>query len=168
VTAPGERSFSGSVVAAVLFAVLVGGMVYRYWPSDDREIRRHLSNLADGLSTPPTNSEVANIARIAALREYFAPEVRVKLGDQEIVSRDTLIGILSRASPEHLVVDFNDVNVALANDHAAANVSLTAQLSTTASTGEKNLDTHQVSGVMEKRDDDWVITQVDVREPERR
>lgn len=160
-----ERSFSGTAVALVLFAMVIAGAVYRYWPSDDREIRRHLSNLAESLSTPAISNEVANMTRFAALREYFAPEVRVRLADQEIVSRETLVGVISRSQPPQLVVEFVDVNVVLAPDHSTADVNLTAHLSTTNSAGEKATDTHRLRGVMEKRDGDWVINQVDVREP---
>jgi hypothetical protein len=167
VTERSERSFSGTAVAMVLFTMIIAGAVYRYWPSDDREIRRHVSNLAESLSTPAINNEVASMTRFAALREYFAPEVRIRLVDQEIVSRETLIGLISRSQPGQLVVEFVDVNVALAEDHATADVSLTAHLSTTDATGQKSTDTHQVRGVMEKRDGDWVISLVDAPEPQR-
>ena len=51
-----ERSYSGTVVAAIIFAAMIAGIVYRYWPSDERSIRRHLSNMAEALSFPTTDS----------------------------------------------------------------------------------------------------------------
>ena len=63
-----ERSYSGTVVAAILLAVMVAAVGYRYWPSDERSIRRHLSNLAEALSFPLAESTEERLTRIAVLR----------------------------------------------------------------------------------------------------
>src|SRR4029079_18227415 len=83
-----ERSYSGTVIAALLLAVMVAGVSYRYWPSDEREIRRHLSNLAEALSFPLAETTEERITRTEVLREYFAPDVRVKVDERELTSRD--------------------------------------------------------------------------------
>src|SRR5262249_33885348 len=130
---PAERAHSGTIVAAVLLAIMLGGIAYRYWPSDEREIRRHLSNLAEVLSVPGAETEVARITRMAAMREYFAPDVRIRVGAEQIVSRDALMAALGRLSPPPggLAVEFVDVTVALADDHSSADVTLTAKVAST-------------------------------------
>src|SRR5512133_2607316 len=96
------------------------GIAYRYWPSDEREIRRHLSNLAEALSVPGAETEVARITRVAAMREYFAPDIRIRVGSEQIVSREALMGVIGRLSPPPggIAVEFVDVTVALAEDHS--------------------------------------------------
>jgi hypothetical protein len=155
-----ERSYSGTVVAAVIFAAMIAGLVYRYWPSDERSIKRHLSNLAEALSIPSTDSHEERVTRFAVLREYFSPDVRIRLDDREFVSRDTLLDELGRWQPPPggLAVEFVDVTVALAADNASATVGLTAKASTTRPGGESTLDQRAASLTMVKRDDDWVIS----------
>ena len=94
-----ERSYSGTVVAALLLSMMIAGVTYRYWPSDERSIRRHLSNLAEALSFPLAESGEERLTRVAVLREYFAPDVRVEIDGREITSRDEIIGLLSHYQP---------------------------------------------------------------------
>ena len=161
-----ERSCSGTAVAVLIFAAMTAGLIYRYWPSEERSIRRHLSNLAEAISIPSTDSEVARITRFAALREYFAPDVRIGLDGQEIVSRETLIGQLSqwKPPPGGVVVEFVDVKVALAAGDTAL-VNLTAKASTTnPTTGESTLDQRNADLAMVKLAGDWVISSATARE----
>jgi hypothetical protein len=53
-----KRDYSGTAVAAVIVAAMIAGLVYRYWPSEERSIRRHLSNLGEALSLPYSDTEV--------------------------------------------------------------------------------------------------------------
>jgi hypothetical protein len=151
---------------------MVAGVAYRYWPSDEREIRRHLSNLAEALSVPSAETEVGRITRIAATREYFAPDVRIRVGAEQIVSRDALMATIGRLSPPPggVTVEFADVTVTLANDHSSADVTLTARVaSTDRQTGEKTLDVQGAAVQMRDAEGDWVITTVEPREiPQRR
>jgi hypothetical protein len=161
------RTYSGTAVAIALLAVMLAGIVYRYWPSDEREIRRHLSNLAEVLSAPANESEVAHLTRMAALREYFAPDVQIQVAGQQMLSREALVALVGRWGPPPggVVVEFVDVTVTLADDHKSADVSLTAKMaSTNAQSGESNLDTRAAAVKMSDADGDWVITSVESRE----
>lgn len=164
---PEGRSYSGTIVAIVLIALMVAGLVYRYWPSDEREIRRHLSNLAEVLSTPGAETEVAQLTRIAALGEYFAPDVRIRIGPEQIVSRAALIALVSRmgAPAGGIAVELVDVTVTLADDHRSADVRLTAKVATTnPRTGESTVDAREAALTMSDAEGDWVITNVESRE----
>jgi hypothetical protein len=146
---------------------MVAGIAYRYWPSDERAIRRHLSNLAEALSAPTGESEVAHLTRIAAMREYFAPDIRIRVGSESIVSRDALMAAIGRWTPPPggVAVEFADVHVTIADDHQSANVTLTAKVaSTNPQTGASTLDIQAAAGDMRKADGDWVITSVEPRE----
>jgi hypothetical protein len=166
-TGSATEGHSGTIVAVVLLAIMVGGIAYRYWPSDEREIRRHLSNLAEALSVPGTETEVVRVTRIAAVREYFAPDVRIRVGSEQIVSRDALMAVIGRLTPPPggVVVEFVDVTVALAEDHSSADVTLTAKIaSTDRQSREKTLDVQGAAVTMREASGDWVITSVEPRE----
>jgi SnoaL-like domain len=164
---PSTDGHSGTIVAIVLLGIMIAGLAYRYWPSDEREIRRHLSNLAEALSVPGAETDVARMTRVAAMREYFAPDVRMRVGSEQIVSRDALMAAIARLSPPPggVAVEFTDVTVALAQDHASADVTLTAKIaSTDRQSGEKTLDVQGAAVQMRDADGDWVITSVEPRE----
>jgi hypothetical protein len=160
-----ERRYSGTVVAAIIFAAMIAGIIYRYWPSDERSIRRHLSNLAEALSIPTTDSHEERITRFAVLQEYFAPEVAIHLDNRAIVSRDALLAELGAWTPPPggLAVEFVDIIVTVAADDASAAVNLTAKASTTNPTGGSTLNQRAADVTMVKRDNDWVISTATLR-----
>jgi hypothetical protein len=160
VSTPG-RATSGTMIASVLLALLVLGISYRYWPSDERDVRRHLIHLAEALSVPGKDSEVEHITRYAVLREYFAPDVRVVVDGREIVSREALIGALTswQSPPGGFTVEFVNEKVTLADDRSSAQITLTARVvSKDITSGEVVVDARDMAIVMTKAIGDWVIT----------
>jgi hypothetical protein len=157
-----ERSHSGTVVAAVIFAAMASGLVYRYWPSEERSIRRHLNNLAQAISLPYSENEAALITRFAALSEYFARDVRVEIDEHRLLSRDALIGELRqwRPPPGGVVVAIADVRIALTPGERAE-VTLTATRSLTdPATGKAAHEQRRLALSLAQVRDDWVITEV--------
>ena len=72
---------NGSLYVAVVLAVLAGYFTYQWWFNPRRVITRRLGELAATLSVPVDNpGDVDRLARIARLRNYFAPDVHVTLG----------------------------------------------------------------------------------------
>ena len=166
VTAP-ARVTSGTVVAAVMLTLLIAGIAYRYWPDDDRVVRRHLIHLAEALSVPGKETEVEHLTRVAALREYFAVDVRVVLDEREFVSRDELIGSLMSwtAPPGGFSVEVENQTVTLAADHSTARIGLTAKVvSKDLATGQAIVDARDMDIVMTRTESDWVITTAETRE----
>jgi hypothetical protein len=158
---------SGTVIAVLLLALLAAGITLRYWPSDERDVRRHLVLLADVLSVPGKETEVAHMTRVAALGEYFAPDVRVVVDGREIVTRDALVGSLTAWTPPPggFSVQFADEIVALAGDRSTAQAGLTARLvSKNLQTGESVVEVRDLSVSMAKVQGDWVITKAEARE----
>jgi hypothetical protein len=139
---------------------MVAAVGYRYWPSDERSIRRHLSNLAEALSFPLSESNEERLTRIAVLREYFDPNVHIRLDDREITSRDEIIELLSRVQPPPggVNVEFDNITITMAPDQESAAVGLTAKLSSTNEKGVSTLDERVADVTMRKVDDDWVIS----------
>jgi hypothetical protein len=154
------RHSSGTILASIVFAAMLAALVYRYWPGDERSIRRHLSNLAESLSLPGDEAEIQKLTRFAALREYFTADVQVIVGNRTIGSREAVFGVLQRVQPppEGIHVELSDITVTLAEDRQTAVVTLTARVSRMdPTTGETIMDEDAISLSMVKRRDDWVI-----------
>jgi hypothetical protein len=158
-----ERRVSGKPIALVLAAVLVGAALFKWWPSEDRAIRRQLDALADTLTVPSTDSELALAARLGELRTHFSPDVRVRLGGQTVASRDALLALAARwkPSPGGVFVAFTDTIVELGGD-GAADVYSTARVSERdARSGQPVVEEHETRIGFAKREGRWVITSVE-------
>lgn len=164
--AASPRGASGTALAVVLLTLLVSAIAFRYWPSDDRDVRRHLVHLAEALSVPGKDSEVEHITRYTVLREYFATNVRVVVDGRTIVSSDAVIDALTswQPPPGGFSVEFVNETVTLADDRASAQITLTARLvSKNINTGETVADTREMAIAMAKTQGDWVITAAEAR-----
>src|SRR5262245_17877584 len=152
-------------VGVVLVAVLIGVCAYRWWTGEEHIIKERLNSLAAILS-PSGDSQFSTISRIGQLRGYFAPDVRVHVGGDEIVSRDAVLALLARWQPpsKSLKVEFVDVSVTVEEDTALA--SLTAKISNTdASAAEDSIaDAREGVLTLRKLNGEWVISSVESTE----
>jgi len=141
--------------------VLILVFAYQWWTGDERAIKARLDSLAVALS-PAQGGELAMVTRVAGLRNYFAPDIRVRLGVEEILSRDTLLGLLGRMSPsEDFKVQFAEVVVTI-GDGGTAQVSLVARISSRdLRDGEPTGDERDATLTMRKLDGAWVIAAVE-------
>ena len=161
------RATSGTGIAVVVLALLTGGVAYRYWPSDERAIRRHLSSLSELVSTPvDIENEAVYLTRQAAIREYFAPDVQVRVAEGFVASREPLLAALAHGSRQGpVVVHLVDVAVRIADDRATARVALAARVAAARRTGdETRAEVRHADLAMAKVKGDWLITVVEERE----
>jgi hypothetical protein len=170
---------NGSIYVAVVVAVLAGYFTYQWWFNPYRAIKRQLGELAATLSAPAdSRGEVDRLARVARLRHYFAPDVRVKVGPTttsstapEFTSRDALMGAVAAWSPSASgwEVDFADVQITLDSD-STARAYLTVVLTTSdPATGEPAVDSRDALVGLAEREGVWVITTAEPAEtPQRR
>ena len=122
---------------AVVVALLGGYFTYQWWFNPNRAIKRQLDNLAVALSvSPDSRGDMDRLARIAGLRNYFAPDVHVKTAPAssagpELTSRDALLGAVAAWNPStsgwH--VDFVDLQITLESS-TTARVYLTVEVIT--------------------------------------
>jgi hypothetical protein len=156
----------GSVYVAVVVALLAGYFTYQWWFNPQRAIKRQLGNLAAALSVPPdARGDMDRLARVAALRNYFAPDVHVKAGPTsstgpEITSRDALVGAVAawNPSPSGWNVDFVDVQITL-DSRSTARAYVTVEVTTPdPRTGQPAVDAREAKVGMAERDGVWVIT----------
>ncbi len=143
---------------------LIGGLAYLWWPGEERIIRGRLDSLAETLADAPGDAGLAQVARVAGLAGYFAPDVRIRFGTQAIESREMLLGLMSRWTPPSggFSVEFVDVTVTLQEPPQTAEVYLTAKLSSRdPRTGGPTVDAREALVTMRKLDGEWVIASVE-------
>lgn len=153
------------IIAALL--VVVGLRAFQYWRGEERIIAARLDALAETLSPPAgTSGEMAMLGRIVQLRKHFAPDVHLRFGTQEIVSRDALLGLLGSWQPPGpgFSIEFVDVAVTL-EDPSTALVALTAKVSSRAAeAGDPIVDAREATVTMKKLDGEWVVAGVESTE----
>ncbi len=155
-----SSSRSGTAIAALVFAMLIAGVAYRYWPGEERSIRRHLNGLAEALSFPGGENEVQRITRLRALQEYFVPDLRLVFDEQEIRSRDALIDRLGRVEPPPggIVVETSDLVVELGAGQQTARVTLIVRgRRARGRTDPSAVDTRRTVLEMTRQPGDWMI-----------
>lgn len=148
------------IVALVVLAA-VGAAAWQWYFSDERAIRSRLGGLADTLSMPANTTDIARVTRLAGLRKYFADDVHVRFGGQEVTSRDSLLALVSGWAPPPggVTVEFVDVQVTVDPDGASAHAYLTAKVTgRDARTGEPTIDAREANVTMARRDGDWVLS----------
>jgi hypothetical protein len=155
----GSTALSIVLMLVVALAVGIGAfLAYQSWTGDERVVKKRLGELAEILS-PPEGGDLAMIGRIVQLRGYFAPDVHIRFGREEIDSRDALVALLGRWQPpaKGFSLQFVDVVVHLVTDDTA-HVSLTAEIANReGAPHEAILDAREGTLTMKKLDGDWVI-----------
>lgn len=153
---------SGSIYVAVVLVVLTGYFTYQWWFNPHRAIKRQLGNLAAALSAPPDGRDIDRIARVAGLRNYFAPDVHITAGPSgpALTSRDELIGAVAAWNPSLTgwTVDFVDVQITL-DSGSTARTYLTVEVTILdPRTGQPLVDAGEAMVALAERDGIWVVT----------
>jgi hypothetical protein len=153
---------SGSAYVSVVLLLLVGYFSYQWWFNPRRAVKRQLGELAATLSVAEGGGELDRVARIARLRNYFAPDVRVSLGPSAppITSRDGLIGAVAAWNPPagEWTVSFVDVQITLDSD-TTARAYMTVEVRTTdPQTGQPAFDAREAMTTLTKIDGQWLVT----------
>jgi hypothetical protein len=152
----------GTVFVSLVFLVFVSALIYAFWPNEDRIVRSRLSDVASILSVPAGEGDLPRIERIAHLRDYLAPDVRVRYGGQEATSRDMVLGALAQwgHAADGIKVAFVDVQVTF---DAARPDAATAYLSATIR-GRDTVDAREADVSLAKVAGKWVVTAAETKE----
>jgi hypothetical protein len=157
---------NGSVYVAAVFIALVGYFGYQWWLNPARAAKQRLGQVAFALSVPENESDIARVGRLAQLRTYLDEDLRIRVGDEEIRSRDAAVGIAAGWKPPAGSGDvhFADVQLFIESDttaHAYLAVELT---SLNRESGHPTIDSRDASVSMAKKNGEWVITAAESKE----
>jgi hypothetical protein len=158
---------NGSVYVSAVFALLVGYFTYQWWLNPSRAVKRRLGEVAAALSVPAQEAEVGRIARVAQLRKYLAPDIRVRAGEpaQDIASRDMVLALVGsfRPAADTFDVRFTDTQV-FVDAAAAAHAYMTVEVITPdRQSGQPTIDSRNASVDLAKVDREWVITTAELK-----
>ena len=162
---------NGSTYVSVVFALLIGYFSYQWWFNPHRVVKRRLGELAATLSVPVNETDLGRVTRLAQLRGYLADNVHVRAGrsQPELSSRNAVMAVVSGwAPPAGWNVDFVDADVKVDSD-SAARAFVTADMTTRdPQTGEQTLDSREAQLSMAHLGGEWVVNDVDVKDPPQR
>lgn len=149
------------ILAAV--AVLAGAAWawHTWWPDDERAIRRRLDALA-GAVNQDAGDGLAAVGRAAEIGGFFTHDVVIDpgQGSAPVQGREAVIGLAARlpAGPAGYTLEFDDVNVTVGPDAAAADVRVLALLTRRSGPArERSTEARELQLVVTKQDGEWRI-----------
>jgi hypothetical protein len=159
---------NGSVYVAVVFAVLIAYFSYQWWFNPSRVVKHRLGQIAEALSVPPDESDVARVARLAQLRRHLGDDIHIRVGAYpEITSSDKALAAAGAWRPAQGSGDvhFADVQVFIESD-TAAHAYLSVELTNLdRESGQRVVDARDASVDLRKRDGEWQVTKVESKDP---
>jgi hypothetical protein len=157
---------NGSIYVATVFAALFGYFTYQWWFNPARAVKQRLGEVAAALSVPDGESDVAHVARIAQLRRYLADDLRVRVGGEEIRTRDSAIAAAASWKPQPGTGDvhFADVQVFIESETAAHAYLAVELTSLDRDSGRSTVDSRDASVGLARRGDEWVVTTAESKE----
>jgi hypothetical protein len=164
---------SRAVRVAAVAALLAGAAAaWTWWNGAERQIRRTLDGLADGLSHDAPASPLAAVAAVAGMQQYLAEDVVVEAGGrfQAISGRSAVLSAAARvrSAVPAIRVEFVDLRVTVGQEGTSASVEGTASVEITDRAGQRRTDAREVVVEMRTEEGRWVVQRartVDVLEP---
>jgi len=162
---------SGTVFVAVAVAAICAYLGYQIWVNPTRKIQRRLGELAARLSVAEHEPDMARIARLAGLRGFFAPDVRIRVGATEIVSRDAVLGAASGVTPPPGGADVQVVDLQVRFDGDTGTTAMAFMkvevVTPDPRSHQPTVDSRDATVNFALRDGEWMVTAADVRNPPR-
>jgi hypothetical protein len=157
---------NGSVYVALVFAALIGYFGYQWWFNPARAAKQRLGEVAFVLSVPENETDIARVGRLAQLRKYLDEDLRLKIGGEEIRSRDAALGIAAGWKPPAGSGDvhFADVQLFIESDTAAHAYLAVELASLDKESGHPTVDSRDASVSMARKNGEWVITAAESKE----
>jgi hypothetical protein len=157
---------NGSVYVVVVFAALAGYFGYQWWLNPARAAKQRLGEVAFVLSVPANETDIARVGRLAQLRKYLDEDLRLKIGGEEIRSRDAALGIAAGWRPPAGSGDvhFADVQLFIESDTAAHAYLAVELASLDKESGHSTVDSRDASVSMARKNGEWVITAAESKE----
>ena len=152
-----------TVAVAVMLALALGFIAFRFWPSDERAIRKQLALIEEAGSKEPTEKPIQALVKAKQLAGLFHDPCRLEVeavdyaGEyprKQIMDRITLV----RASYTRARVSLHDVVVDIPQD-ATAVVHCTIRVQGEG-TGQPVADVQELRADLRKIEGDWLFTAI--------
>src|SRR5688500_7518974 len=147
----------------VVLALIAALMTYRWWNSPERQIGRILTVVAAAFNHDRPDTSLEALSAVAALQQHLAVDITINkdAASGGVAGRQEAIAVAARlrAGTPMMYVQFFDTEIAMQGDSSAA-VRATAQVTTRNQSDEDVVDVHQVSAVVQKRSNQWVVADV--------
>ncbi len=149
------------IIAAAILAIVAAA--YFFLPTEERRIRSRLTALAEALSVPRGEADLARLARAARIRHFFSQDAVVRMAQDEsneVRGRDAIAGLAVRsgALAGGATVEIVRMRVTIAQA-GTADVRLEGRIVSHDAAGQKTtLDARMVALTMQKIDGAWVIS----------
>ena len=149
----------------VVLAAALGWGWRTFFPSDERQIRNLLAQVAQTVSVPADAKFVAGVLAADRLKGCFTPALEIDVevpgqGRHTFNGRDELAQayVAARGQFHGLQVDFLDVVVTLGPDGQDATAELTARVR---QGGQRDFSVQELRMQLEKREKQWRINRVE-------
>jgi hypothetical protein len=157
---------NGSVYVSIVFAVLTGYFSYQWWFNPTRAVKRRLGEVAEALSVPAGDGDIARLTRLAQLRRYLADDLHIRAGAApELTSRDLALSALGAWTPPPGGFDiaFADAQIVMESDRTA-HAFVSVEITTRDPQGQPSMDSRDASVNLARRDGEWVVTKAESKD----
>jgi hypothetical protein len=158
---------SGKVVVVVLIVLVAAVCTFRFWPSDERAIRKQLAVIEESGSKEPAEKSIEALFKAKQIAEIFSDPCRLTVASANHVGeyprkqiQDRLLMV--RSSYTQASVTLHDMTIDISPEKTAV-VRCTIRLRGE-STGEKVADVHELRAEMRPIDGKWLLTAVEIVE----
>jgi hypothetical protein len=155
------------VFRIVLLAALAALGIWLWtvlFPSPEKVIRRHLTELARTVSSSANESDLTRLASARSVAGFFAANVELNVDlpalgqrtmDREEITQAALMG---RSQAGGLQVKFPDINITVVPDKQSAVADLTVEANIS---GEHDSIVREMKFTLRKTNGQWLITRVE-------
>lgn len=149
-------------LVAVALALLV--FLVLCYPTDRRQIRKQFKRLSEWVSKEGKEGPLATVERIPEARKFFADPCELKAEayglDESLSPLDLAkLAMGARARFERLTLEFDDLKIGFTGD-GEAQTTVTARLIGQGENGEAVQETHEIEGVLKKKEGRWLFTRI--------
>jgi hypothetical protein len=148
----------GAVVVAA-----VAGAAFLWWPNEEAKVRRRLDALAEAVSIPPKEQDLARVARAARSRGFFVEDVTIQLegfGEPLLRGRDAITGMIARPwdAGHGVRVELSNIRVTIDETRTGADARFDARaVSLEPGANPPTLDGRMVVLTLRKVDGTWLV-----------
>ena len=150
------------LLSSLCIVAAVTALAWWLFPSEERQIRSRLEELADTASIPPNEQEFGRMARLGRLGRLLTDDVSLGGGEPlDMVSgRDAVLGLAAQVQryTGGLHVVLQDVTVTVDDDRRRAHAGARAVATEHAADGRETVEMRDVSLELAKTDEGWQLT----------